>query len=268
VGLSSLPALPETVAAYLSTVADRGLKVGSIQRKVAAIAAIHTASGYDSPTIKAVVKLTLAGIRRKLGTQQTGKSPVLTADIAAMVAKIPENLIGKRNRALILVGFAGALRRSELVAINVEDLDFTPDGIRLTIRKSKTDQEGAGQVVGIARGGALCPVRGLSAWLETSGIKGGAVFRGVTRHGHLQDGRLTDQVVASVVKASSAAAGLDPTKYAGHSLRAGLVTQAALNDVPEYKIMRQTRHKSSDMVRKYIREANLFRDNVSARVGL
>ncbi len=123
-------------------------------------------------------------------------------------------------------------------------------------------------MIGISYGGALCPVLALEAWLLASVITTGPVFRGVTRHGRLQAERLTDQVVASVVKARSASAGLDPKKYSGHSLRAGLVTQAALNDIPEHRIMRQTRHKSSDMVRKYIREANLFRDNVSGRVGL
>ena len=268
VGFRSLPANPETIAAYLTTVADQGLKAGSIQRRVSAIAANHTASGYANPAATAAVKLTLAGIRRKLGTHQQGKAPALTADIRAMLATIPDTLIGKRNRALILIGYAGALRRSELVAVDVEDLEFTADGVRLTIRKSKTDQEGSGQLVGIASGGALCPVRAVKEWLEASGITGGPVFHSVTRHGHLQPGRLTAQVVASVVKATAAAAGFDQAKYAGHSLRAGLVTQAAINDVPEYKIMRQTRHKSSDMVRKYIRDANLFRDNVSARVGL
>ena len=267
-GFVALPALPETVAAYLTTVADSGLKAGSIQRRVSAISANHTANAFDSPTLKAAVKLTLAGIRRKLGTHQEGKTPVLTVDIAAMVATVPDSLIGKRNRALILLGYAGALRRSELVGIDVSDLTFSADGIRLNIRKSKTDQEGAGQVIGISYGGALCPVHALEAWLRASGIVTGPVFRCVTRHGHVQAERLTAQVVASVVKARSAAAGLDSKKYSGHSLRAGLVTQAAMNDIAEHRIMRQTRHKSSDMVRKYIREANLFKDNVSGRVGL
>ena len=267
-GFVALPALPETVAAYLTTVADSGLKAGSIQRRVSAISANHTANAFATPTLNAAVKLTLAGIRRKLGTYQEGKTPILTVDIAAMLATGPDSLIGKRNRALILLGYAGALRRSELVGIDVSDLTFSADGIRLNIRKSKTDQERAGQVIGISYGGSLCPVHALEAWLRASGITTGPVFRGVTRHGRVHAERLTDQVVASVVKARSAAAGLDPKKYSGHSLRAGLVTQAAMNDIPEHRIMRQTRHKSSGMVRKYIREANLFRDNVSGRVGL
>ncbi len=267
-GLPALPAMPETVASYLVTIADEGLKAGSIQRRVSSIAANHKANGFESPTSTAAVKLTLAGIRRTIGTCQEGKAPILTMDVAAMVAKTPDTLIGRRNRALILIGYAGALRRTELVSIDLEDVLFTPDGIRLTIRKSKTDQEGAGQCIGIAHGGALCPVRALRAWLESSGIASGPVFRSVSRHGHVSAARLTDQVVANVVKAYAGAAGLDSSKYAGHSLRAGLVTQAAINGVQELAIMKQTRHKSSDMLRKYIREANLFRDNASARIGL
>jgi site-specific recombinase XerD len=266
-GVVSLPASAPAVASYLTICADSGLASGSIQRRVSAIAAWHTAAGFDSPTGKAAVKLTLAGIRRKLGTFQEGKTPTLTADICAMVAKIPNTLLGVRDRALLLVGFAGAFRRSELVALNVEDVTFTEDGLKIHIRKSKTDQEGAGQFIGIAHGTALCPVRALKAWLSAATITEGAIFRRVRRYGFVK-GRMGDQVVAVTVKTYAEAAGLDPAKYAGHSLRAGLVTQAAINGVPEHAIMRQTRHKSTDMLRKYIREASLFRENASARVGL
>ena len=267
-GLCKMPAGPETVCSYLSCCADSGLKAGSIQRRVSAIAAAHTAAGYDSPTTKAAVRLCLAGIRRELGVRQEGKAPVLTSDVAAMVGKIPPGLLGLRDRALLLVGFAGAFRRSELVALEVEDLTFTEDGMKVLIRRSKTDQEGAGQVVGIARGMNLCPAEAMKIWLKAAGITAGPIFRSVTRHGHIQPGAITDQVVALVVKRYAAAAGLDPRKYAGHSLRAGLVTSAAMNNVPEYVIQRQTRHKSTDMLRRYIRDVSLFRDNASARVGL
>ena len=267
-GLNALPALAETVASYLVCRADEGLKAGTIQRRVSAIAANHTAAGFENPALKAAVRLTLAGIRRTIGTHQQGKTPILTADIAAMLSYIPGTLLGKRNRALILLGFAGALRRSELVGIDVDDVTFTEEGARLMIRKSKTDQEGNGQTIGIAFGNALCPVRALRDWLTAAAITSGPVFRSVNRHGGVQDGRLTDQVVASVVKAAAKTAGLDPANFAGHSLRAGLVTQAAINGVQERAIMKQTRHKSSDMLRRYIRDASLFRDNASARVGL
>lgn len=267
VGTSSLPASAETVASYITTAADQGLKSGSVQRRISAIAAFHTAAGYDSPSGKAAVKLTMAGIRRKLGTHQEGKAPVLTIDIAAMLSHGTDSMIGIRDRALLLIGYAGALRRSELVALDFEDIQFTDEGLKVIIRKSKTDQEGAGQTIGIATGGALCPVRALKAWLMAANITSGPLFRAVKRYGFVR-GRLTEQVVANVVKQYAKLAGLDPAKYAGHSLRAGLVTQAAINGVPELAIMKQTRHKSSDMLRKYIRDANLFRENASARVGL
>jgi integrase len=185
-----------------------------------------------------------------------------------MLSRAPDTLIGLRDRALLLVGFAGAFRRSELVALDVEDLEFTEDGMKVLIRRSKTDQEGAGQAVGIARGVNLCPVAALKAWLAAAGITSGPIFRPVNRHGRVQDRRLTDQVVALVVKRYAEAAGMDSRKYAGHSLRVGLVTSAAMNNVPEYVIQKQTRHKSTDMLRRYIRDVSLFRDNASSRVGL
>jgi site-specific recombinase XerD len=266
--LDNLPAAPATVAAYISECADSGkLKAGSIQRRVSAIAAFHQVHGDISPTSSAEVKLTLAGVRRTLGVAQQGKSPVLTADVAAMLAHLPATLLGVRDRALLLTGFAGAFRRSELVALNVEDLEFREDGLKVTIRRSKTDQEGAGQVIGIAFGSKICPVRALQEWLTAASITTGPIFRHVDRHGRIL-ARMSAEAVAIVVKRYAAAAGLDPAKYAGHSLRAGLVTQAAMNGVQEISIMRQTRHKSSDMLRKYIRDASLFRDNASARVGL
>ncbi len=266
--MDSLPATPETVAAYISHCADRGdLKAGSIQRRVSAIAAIHTGHGHSSPTTHAEVRLVLAGVRRTLGVAQTGKTPVLTSDVAAMLSSVPDKLLGVRDRALMLMGFAGAFRRSELVALNVEDLECREDGLKATIRKSKTDQEGEGQVIGIAHGTKLCPVRALQEWLTAAQIESGAIFRRVDRHGRLLE-RMSPEAVALVVKRYAGAAGLDPAKYAGHSLRAGLVTQAAINGVQEIAIMRQTRHKSSDMLRKYIRDASLFRENVSGRVGL
>jgi integrase len=185
-----------------------------------------------------------------------------------MCSHLPAGLVGIRDRGILLIGFAGAFRRSELVGLNIDDLEFVEDGARLTNRRSKTDQEGAGEVVGISRGVNLCPIQALRVWLSASTIRSGAIFRSVTRHGRVQPDRLTDQVVALVVKRYSAAAGLDPAMYSGHSLRAGLVTQAALNGVPEYAIMQQTRHKSAEMLRRYIRDANVFRDNASARLGL
>ena len=215
-GLLALPASPETVCSYLAHCADSGeLKMGSIQRRVSAIAAAHMAANLDTPTCTTAVRLCLAGIRRALGTRQEGKAPALTADVAAMLSHVPAGLLGLRDRALLLVGFAGALRRSELAALNVADLSFGDDGVKILIRHSKTDQEGAGQVVGITRGSKLCPVQAIQAWLAAAGIATGPVFRGVNRHGQVSSTGITPQVVAMVVKRCAAATGLDGRKCQG-----------------------------------------------------
>jgi integrase len=183
-----------------------------------------------------------------------------------MVETLQESLIGARDRALLLVGFAGAFRRSELVALDVRDVAFTTEGLMITLRRSKTDQEGQGRSVGLPYGSRLetCPVRSLRAWLALSEITSGPLFRPINRHGTMAEGRLSDRAVALVVKRTAKAAGLDPAKYAGHSLRAGLATSAAAAGVSERAIMNQTGHKSAATVRKYIREGSLFRENAAA----
>jgi len=267
-GAQPLPAAIETVAAYITSVADSGRKVGTIQRRLAAIAAAHTTAGHDSPTSKAGVKLTMAGIRRTLGVAQEGKAALLRDDLAVLISKLPKKLIGIRDRAILLVNFAAALRRSELAALDVADLDFNNEGVVILIRRSKTDQEGEGQKVGIPFGQtALCPVLALTRWLDAASITEGAVFRAISRHG-LVKGRIEPRVVAAVVKRQAARAGMDRTKYAGHSLRAGFCTQAAINGVPDRSIMKQTRHKSAAMLQRYIRDASIFRENAAARLGL
>lgn len=263
------PASPETVALYLSDLAGQGMKASTLQRRISAISQAHQFAGHDTPTQEKPVRSVMAGIRRVHGTAQKGKAPTMTDDIRAMVAALPDNLLGIRDRALLLVGFAGAFRRSELVALNVSDMDFKGEGLVVTLRHSKTDQEGAGRKIGIPYGSnpATCPVRALKAWLEASNINEGAVFRTMNRHGHVKE-RLTGQGVAIVVKRRAHAAGLEPNDYAGHSLRAGLATSAAVAGVSERSIMNQTGHKSVNMVRKYIRDGSLFRENAAAGVGL
>jgi integrase len=186
-----------------------------------------------------------------------------------MVAALPDGLLGVRDRALLLVGFAGAFRRSELVSLDRPDLEFTKDGLTVMLRRSKSDQEGQGRKVGIPYGSnpETCPVRALQAWLEAAAITDGPVFRGVTRHGKVQ-GRLSGYAVALIVKRYAAVGGLDPSRYAGHSLRAGLATAAAIGGASERSIMNQTGHKSITMVRRYIRDGNLFRENAAAKTGL
>ncbi|MHB9108558.1 MAG: site-specific integrase [Armatimonadota bacterium] len=211
----------------------------------------------------------LRGIRRTIGTASKGKAPILSADIAAMVAMLPDTLLGLRDRTLLLVGFAGGFRRSELAGISVEHLEETDEGVKILLPRSKTDQEGRGRLVAILRGKnpATCPVRALRAWREAAEITSGPVFRRVDRHGRVLE-PLRAQAVALVVKRAAVAAQLDPAQYAGHSLRSGLVTQAAKNKATVADIMRQTGHRSTETVNRYVRKANIFEDNISGIVGL
>lgn len=268
-GVQALPASPATVALYLVGLADAGKKASTIDRARAAIRKAHELAGLDDPTHAAAVVQSLKGIRRTLGSAPTQKAPTLAADIRAMLHTLPDTMKGKRDRALLLLGFAGAFRRAELVAVTVEDINETAEGVTITLPRSKTDQEGRGIVKGILRGSNpdTCPVRALLVWLTAAGITSGPVFRAVDRHGNVK-APLTAQAVALVVKEAAGAAKLDPAKYAGHSLRAGLVTQAAKNKASVSDIMRQTGHKSVETVNRYIRKANIFEDNVSGMVGL
>lgn len=266
---ASLPAAPDTVAYYL---ADRSqqLKTSSLQRRLATISEAHRAAGHESPNKSAQVRLVWAGIRREKGVAQNHKKPTLTKQIRLMLDHLPGSLLGVRDRALLLLGFAGAMRRSELVGLDVTDVLFAEEGLVVVIRKSKTDQVQAGRKVGIPFGehAETCPVRAVQAWLDESMIEGGPLFRSVNKHGHVQDTRLSDRAVAEVVKRSLVAAGRSSRGYAAHSLRAGLITQAAMSGVSERAIQDQSGHKSLLVMRRYIRDGSLFRENAAAKVGL
>jgi site-specific recombinase XerD len=268
-GIGPLPATPETVAAYTAERAGH-LKPGSIQRRLNAIAEAHKTTGLESPTHAALVRNTLKGIRRTLGTAPVQKTAALTDDIRAMIAATDNNLIGIRDSALILLGFAGAFRRSELVGLDVEDCAFGKDGLTVTLRRSKVDQEGAGRRIGIPYGSnpETCPVRNVQDWTENGAITDGPLFRSINRHGKVQEGRLSGIDVARIVKKLAERAGLDAAKYAGHSLRAGHATSAAIAGASERSIMKQTGHRSVQMVRRYIRDGSLFRENSAGKLGL
>jgi site-specific recombinase XerD len=265
----SLPATSETVAAYITWLAENGYKASTIQQHISAISQAHQMKEYESPTHSSLFRTTWAGIRRTIGTAQKSKKAAVINDIRLMVDALPSNTLGIRDRALLLIGFAGAFRRSELVSLNVDDIEVKSDGLVITLKHSKTDQEGAGRKVGIPYGSNphTCPVRAYMAWIEASGITEGAVFRSIDRHGNIKS-RMSDKAVALVVKRCAEAAGLDASQYAGHSLRSGFATTAAYADVKERDIMRQTGHKSLQMVRRYIQEGSLFRNNAAANVGL
>jgi integrase len=260
----TLPATPEQVATYLAAHAQTH-KPATLARWRVAIGRAHAAKGLPDPTRTELVRTALQGIRRTHGAAQRQATPLLKDDLLAIVAAMGERLQDRRDRALLLLGFAGAFRRSELVALNVDDLEAVAEGLIVSVRRSKGDQHGAGRTVGIpfARG-IDCPVRALRAWLSVADIKQGAVFRAVSRHGWILPARLSAHAVALIVKERARAVGLDPTGYSGHSLRSGLATSAAGAGVPVEKIRAQTGHKSAHMLARYIRDGQLFQHNAAA----
>jgi integrase len=270
--LTALPSTPETVALYI---ADRAstLASGTITRRLTSITKAHQAAGFtNSPatTRHFVVGETLKGVRRTIGTAQHGKDPLLSADIRWIVAARREGLIGLRDSAIVLVGFAGGFRRSELAGICQCDLKFSSDGVVISVRKSKTDQEGAGREVGLPFGTSqeTCPVRSLQQWLAASEISDGPVFRSVGRYGHVSRRGLHRDSIGKLLKRAAGRAGLKVEELGGHSLRAGCVTQAAMNGVREFVIMRQTGHKTVATLRRYIRSGEIFRENEAAGLGI
>ncbi len=261
----ALPAAPETVALYLAAAAA-AMKTGSLAVALAAIKASHAAAGQPLDDGHPAIRQVWEGIRRSNGVRQDAKAALLLVELRAMTAACGSGLRGVRNRALLLFGFASALRRSELVALDIGDLAFEAEGVRVLIRRSKTDQAGAGQEVCVPYGRAaeLCPVTALRGWLGEAGLVGGAVFRQV-RGGVVGD-RLSDRSIANVIKRAATAAGLDANAYSGHSLRAGLATAAALAGADLATIMRQTRHESPRVAMRYIRIAEAWRNNAARLV--
>lgn len=290
-GFRSLPASPETVAAFLAHEAEAGRSASTIGRRLAAIRYGHKLSKVADPTDDEDVRATMKGIRRRVGVAPSQKAAA-TADILQMLlARTPDTLAGKRDRALLALGFAGAFRRSELVALDVEDLREDPEGLRVTVRRSKVDQEGAGFVKAIPTGRYIQPVRLVREWLDAAGITSGPVFRPISRSGRVRGAqlghpsggeggkggeiprpqergekgaqvahpRLTDRSVANILQAYCAAAGLDASTFGAHSLRAGYITTAAERGADLARIMDQSGHRDPRTVLSYIRRANAFK---------
>lgn len=293
-GTSALPAAPETVTLYVASRAEvgpddedgrptAGLKVSTLERRLSAINGAHRQTGHVAPACRRDEPLhsVWAGLTRTRGVAPNKVAPALPDDLRHMVDALPRDedgewtLAAKRDRALLLVGFAGALRRSELVAVQAEHVQFTADGLRLFLPRSKADQEGRGATLGIHYGASpkTCPVRALRSWLgaareATGSPLSGPVFRKVDRWGKLWETELTSGAVAKLVKGAAKRAGLDSALYSGHSLRAGFATQAARAGKHERAIMRHTRHKSERVLREYIREGALFDENPTDGIGL
>jgi integrase len=259
---------PEAVAQYILDMTRANTPWATVKRRLSSLRVAYRLAQLPDATKHPMVEAEIAGAVRQLGeAPRHQRAPLLLDDLRAMLDVLGDCAIGHRDRALLLAGFGLGSRRSELVALNVEDLDWSARGVAVNIRRSKTDQTGAGRVVALPYGRpATCPVRALRKWLDVAGITSGPVFRGVNRHGRISADRLTDKAVALVVKAVATRADLDPSRLAGHSLRAGLVTTCALAGVADDAIMRQTGHRSVDMVRRYTRVADAYRNNAAGAV--
>jgi site-specific recombinase XerD len=268
--LCPLPADARAVALYLTHLTDSCV-TSTIERKLTSISVAHRKAGLDSPRKSVLVTDTMEGIRRTLGVARTKKKPTRTGDLRVMVATLDlERPIGMRDRAVLVVGYAGAFRRSEVSAFDVPDLEERGRWLYARVRRSKGDQHGEGQWVVMPTGEdeLTCPMRAVRDWLAVAGITEGPVFRSVTKGGVVKDRRLSDRDVARIVKRTAERVGMNPADFAGHSLRSGFITSAAEAGVQERHIMRHSRHKSVPTVRGYIEEADLTRDNAAAQVGL
>lgn len=268
-GLSALPTAPTSLAVYLAGLADgtigtRARRPAGIELALVAVANAHKAAGLRSPREAPEVRAVRAGIRRTLGVAQRKAAPLLIPEIKRAVELLPASTMGQRDRALLLVGWAGGFRRSALVALDLDDLDFTSEGVAATVRRDKTDQEGKGRLVAIPFGSTaeVCPVRALSTWIDTAKIvENGPVFRRIGRHGSVLEGRLSGHSVDLIVKRVVTSIGGDPAAFSGHSLRRGFCTAAARAGRTDRDIARQTGHRSMAVLAGYIEEAELWRDN-------
>ncbi len=263
-GVLHLPAEPETVATFIAAEADAGTRPSTIGRRLAAIRYAHRLAGQPTPTDAEIVGVTMRGIRRTVGTTKVKKAPATAEVVVDMLSHIPDTLTGKRDRALLLLGFACALRRSELVALQVSDLDRVPGGLRVTIRRSKTDQEGQGKTIGVPAGGKLLVAEQVATWLQAAGIAAGPIFRPINRHGQVLPAALADTSVAAIVKAYAGRAGLDPTTFAGHSLRRGFLTSAAHHGATLAKMKAVSLHKSVDTLMGYVDDAEMFENHAGS----
>lgn len=258
-GFDPMPAAPVVVLEFLTQEATRGAKASTIARRLAAIRYAHKLAGEVDPTDDEGLREGLRGIRREIGTRPTQKAAATADILAALLMRTPETLTGKRDRAILALGFAGAFRRSELVALDVEDLREDPEGLRVLVRRSKTDQEGRGLEKAIPHGRFIRPVALVREWLDAAGISAGPVFRPVNKAGRVEARRLGVKTVERVMKHYCAAAGLDASTFGAHSLRAGYITTAAERGADLARIMDQSGHRDPRTVVGYIRRANAFK---------
>ena len=268
----TLPTDPKIVSLYLTYLSGRDAKMSTLRRRLVSISMIHKLKGHYLDTKHPVIIENLMGIKRTKGSFQRGKKPLLINQLKAIINVINKEKIDEikkiRDKTIILVGFGGGFRRTELISIDHEDLEFVPEGVKITIKRSKTDQFGEGMIKGLPyfSNQEYCPVVHLKKWLEISKIKNGSIFRRFTKGCSLSKNRLTDQSVVLLIKSYLNLAGIENKNYSGHSLRSGFATVSAESGADERSIMAMTGHKTTQMVRRYIREANIFKNNALNKI--
>ncbi|MEK4236217.1 site-specific integrase [Paenibacillus sp. FSL H7-0714] len=268
-GYPCMPVDEENYVLYISSLALHGNKPNTIIRKMTSISQVHKANGFADPTTYKISKV-LSGVRSKHRAKAKGKIPILVDMLILMLDHVPDNLKGIRDKALLLIGFQGAFRRSELVSLDLENITFDAQGISIELAYSKTDKEVNGEIVGIPYGQSpmTCPVKSLKRWIEVADIQNGPIFLGINRHGQVSVKRLSDRSVALIVKEYVKKTGRDESKYAAHSLRSGFVSSAAMAGSSERSIMAQTRYSSEKMLRSHVRKGTVFEDNAASNTGL
>jgi len=273
-GFKTLPSEPKIVSLYLTQLSTKDIKISTIKRRLVSIGVIHKLKGHYLDTKHPSIIENLMGIKRRKGVNQKGKKPLLINNLKKIINVIDEQQKEKikifRDRSIILIGFSGGFRRSEIVGLDYDDLEFVKEGLKINIKRSKTDQFGEGSIKGLPYfdNPEYCPVASIQNWIEISKINSGPLFRRFSKGSNLSEKRLTDQTVALLIKNYLNLAGIDSRNYSGHSLRSGFATTAAEAGVEERSIMAMTGHKSSEMVRRYIKEANLFKNNALNKIKI
>ena len=273
-GFKSLPSEPKVVSLYLTHLSTKDAKMSTLKRRLVSIGVIHKLKGYYLDTKHPAIIENIMGIKRRKGSFQKAKKPILINSLKKIINVIDqqkkEEIKKLRDRSIILIGFSGGFRRNEIVSLDYDDLDFVPEGLKLSIRRSKTDQFGEGftKALPYFDSSQYCPVVSLKKLLDLSKIRSGPVFRRFSKGSKLSENRLTDQTVALLIKEYLNLAGIDSKNFSGHSLRSGFATSAAESGVEERNIMAMTGHKSTEMVRRYIKEANLFKNNALNKIKI
>ena len=272
-GFNSMPTEPKVVSLYLTHLSASS-KISTLRRRLVSIGVVHKIKGHYLDTKHPVIIENLMGIKRKKGSIQSGKKPILISHLKQIINVIDDQKIEKikklRDKTLILIGFGGGFRRTELISINHEDIDFVQEGVKIIIRRSKTDQFGEGMIKGLPyfSNEKYCPVTNLKNWLTLSKIKTGPIFRRFAKGSILTNHRLTDQSVVLIIKEYLKLSGIENKNFSGHSLRSGFATVAAESGADERSIMAMTGHKTTQMVRRYIREANIFKNNALSKIKI